>query len=433
MNNNDLKKIYNLQIPCKNLSDNQTECLNRPDCYLKKGKTVSKRQRNRGKTSKLICVRKNNIPLDFQQIQKIFIGRGLCWLHTSIIALFVSDIFRDKVWQKCFVLKKFNDLIIPTKTKFIEKENTGSEGLFYYTLVDLIRLALMQMFKNLSFEKTYTFEKNKISENTLEQCNDTMKEILCDLAQRVIELPKEDIFCDQFGGTPYDFINEFLNYFDLSYENVKIYFPPEKNKFFDINDLKEYYLEDFDIFFTESVDHVLLFFKFNNEWSFYDNNMGSILKVNNINNNNTLLDLIINLKVESYHKNFHKELFNRMKHFVAIQSTNLINPSIKNEYLKLERINYISENLYQNSLDNYINTLLTTKNYGLLNDLRVLLQQKMISFIKLYNKNEKDIFFYINKKIRPRMNEIKDNNFKKKYIKYKKKYLDLKIIIKNLQ
>ena len=100
MNNNDLKKIYNLQIPCKNLSDNQTECLNRPDCYLKKGKTVSKRQRNRGKTSKLICVRKNNIPLDFQQIQKIFIGRGLCWLHTSIIALFVSDIFRDEVWKK---------------------------------------------------------------------------------------------------------------------------------------------------------------------------------------------------------------------------------------------------------------------------------------------------------------------------------------------
>ena len=154
--------------------------------------------------------------------------------------------------------------------------------------------------------------------------------------------------------------------------------------------------------------------------------MGSILKVNNINSNDTLLDLIINLKVESYHKNFHKELFNRMKHFVAIQSTNLINPSIKNEYLKLERINYISENLYQNSLDNYINTLLTTKNYGLLNDLTVLLQQKMISFIKLYNKNEKDIFFYINKKIRPRMNEIKDNNFKQKYIKYKKKYLDLK-------
>ena len=50
----------------------------------------------------------------------------------------------------------------------------------------------------------------------------------------------------------------------------------------------------------------------------------------------------------------------------------------------------------------------------------------MISFIKLYNKNEKDIFFYINKKIRPRMKEIKDNNFKQKYIKYKKKYLDLK-------
>ena len=57
------------------------------------------------------------------------------------------------------------------------------KGLFYYTLVDLIRLTLMQMFKNLSFEKTYTFEKNEISENTLNQCNDTMKELLCDLAQ----------------------------------------------------------------------------------------------------------------------------------------------------------------------------------------------------------------------------------------------------------
>ena len=33
----------------------------------------------------------------------------------------------------------------------------------------------------------------------------------------------------------------------------------------------------------------------------------------------------------------------------------------------------------------------------------------------------KKIFFYINKKIRPRMKEIKDNNFKQKYIKYKKK------------
>ena len=90
--------------------------------------------------------------------------------------------------------------------------------------------------------------------------------------------------------------------------------------------------------------------------------------------------------------------------------------------------------MYQNSLDNYINTLLTTKNYVLLNDLRVLLREgkNIMSFSKLYNKNEKDILFYINK-VTERIKEIKDNKFIKKYCKYKKKYLDLKKIINNLQ
>jgi hypothetical protein len=48
-----------------------------------------------------------------------------------------------------------------------------------------------------------------------------------------------------------------------------------------------------------------------------------------------------------------------------------------------------------------------------------------MSFSKLYNKNEKDILFYINK-VTERIKEIKDNKFIKKYCKYKKKYLDLK-------
>jgi hypothetical protein len=396
------RKLYNLQIPCKNLSDNHNKCLKRPDCYLKKNKRISRKKKKKGKTSNLICVRKNNIPLDFQQIQKLFLGRGLCWLHTSIIALFISDIFRDEVWQKCFVLKKFKDLIIPTQTKFID-DNIDSEGLFYYTIVDLIRIVLMQMFQNISLNNseklkmTYTFEKNNISKNVLEKCNDTIYEIIRDLAKTLIERPDED----NFIGRPYIFTREFLGFFNLEFEKVKVYFPSENNQknVFNKNNLKKFNLNNFEIFFTESnnlngIDHVLLFFKFNNQWCFYDNNIGTVLKIDNINNNDTLLNLIENVikskKVKTYYKKFHDKIFNSLVDIIAIKSTTQKNLTIQNEYLKLERINYISEKMYQKSFDNYINTILTTENYYLLEDLmKLFYNNNFYSLIKLYNKNEK--------------------------------------------
>lgn len=293
--------LLKLQVSCNKLSfqPNHKICIQRPDCYLEKkviqGQEVSKNRIIKSEPKIITqCVQKNQIPLDIQQVQNLFIQEdNICWLHTKLSALFFSDIFRDNVWGKCFVLTKYKDRIIPTATKF---NNINDESHFWYLITDLIRQILIQMFKNISSDTVdlekpnlYT-ERRQIIHDSIKSCNLTFQKLLCKLARDVnLEFCGENDVGGYMDPSNNDtFIHKFLNFMDL---NEKYIFTTihQYDVDYDVEDwefeIMQLKLEDNKIFFvvydfTETDSHVVLFFKLNNQWCYFDNNNdGSIINL----------------------------------------------------------------------------------------------------------------------------------------------------------
>lgn len=284
-------ELLKLQTPCVQLSreKNFEECDKRQDCYIKKIREPRPGLPSRPRT---LCAPKN-LSLDLQQVQNLFIQQtDLCWFHTAISCLFFSDFFRDAIWHKCFYLTLHNDQFIPIATKFNNVKDHASH--FWYLLIDQIRNVLIHMYKNIS-QETLLLPKGKFplhrsdsSEYAIESCNMLFQETLCKVSEA-----NKFAFCDTGinGGLSLDFTKDFLKFLKLHEKvhftiiikdnyNTWVHFKTEDFK--EALHRMEVNNEIFQIVYKipDVGSHIVSFFKFNNQWCFFDNEThGSIINL----------------------------------------------------------------------------------------------------------------------------------------------------------
>lgn len=260
----------------------------------------------------------NKIILKINNIKIFYQNNDLCWLHTPLVLLFFSDLMKDIVWNKCFILYKDNKKnFIPIRSIFYNKENNYI-SIFFYLLLEII--------KNFILILKYKSNKDNIIKND---------KALYDLVRfsRKIKVISDIVGVN--GGYYEIFLDNFLEFYDIN-SFAKIFYDEidesNRDKFLDIQ-LKNFnygiilYFE-----YNKNNGHVVSIFKFNNKWIFYDNVIAELfIELENIDDEITYLrDIFKILKIKKY--KYYDFLINFNQLIIYTNNLNLDN-NINNHFI----------------------------------------------------------------------------------------------------